>query len=102
MPRRAACWPAGRTPPAFSPIPYFWSDQFGIRLQVLGRPQGDDDVEVIQGSLAEGKFVAVFGRAGRLRAVTAIGMPRQLMKLRPLLQNGASWDDALARADGST
>ena len=94
---------AGRADaPSFTPVPYFWSDQYGIRLQVLGRPHGDDDVEVIHGSLAEGKFVAVFGCAGRLRAVTAIGMPRQLMKLRPLLQKGASWDDALARADRST
>ena len=57
---------AGRADaPSFTPIPYFWSDQYGIRLQVLGRPHGDDDVEVIHGSLANGKPFAVFGRAGR-------------------------------------
>jgi len=49
-------------------------------------------------SLAEGKFVALFGRAGRLRAVMAIGRPRQLMGFRPLLQAGSSWDAALAQA----
>ncbi len=48
------------------------------------------------GSPEEGKFVALFGRAGRLRAVMAIGKPRQLMGYRPLLQEGSSWADALA------
>jgi 3-phenylpropionate/trans-cinnamate dioxygenase ferredoxin reductase subunit len=80
----------------FTPVPYFWSDQFGIRFQVLGNPGGDDEVEIVSGSFDEGKFVALFGRAGRLRAVMAIGRPRQLMGYRPLLEAGSSWDAALA------
>jgi len=88
---------AGRADaPPFTPIPYFWSDQYGVRLQVLGNPGGDDEVLVTEGSLEEGKFVALFGRAGRLRAVMAIGKPRQLMGFRALLQAGSSWDEALA------
>jgi 3-phenylpropionate/trans-cinnamate dioxygenase ferredoxin reductase subunit len=83
---------------SFSPVPYFWSDQFGTRFQVLGSPRGDDEVELVDGSFEEGKFVAVFGRAGRLRAVMAVGRPRQLMGFRPLLQEGVSWDEALAHA----
>ena len=82
----------------FTPVPYFWSDQFGIRFQVLGNPGGEDEVEIVSGSFEEGKFVALFGRAGRLRAVMAIGRPRQLMGYRPLLEAGSSWDDALAHA----
>ena len=87
---------AGRADAApFAPVPYFWSDQYGVRLQVLGNPGGDDEVVVSEGSLDHGKFVALFGRAGRLRAAMAIGMPRQLMGFRPLLERGSSWDDAL-------
>jgi len=82
----------------FNPIPYFWSDQFDIRFQVLGNPGGTDEVKIVDGSLDEGKFVALFGRAGRLRAVMAIGKPRQLMGFRPLLEAGSSWDDALTHA----
>ena len=82
----------------FNPIPYFWSDQFDIRFQVLGNPGGTDEVKIVEGSLDEGKFVALFGRAGRLRAVMAIGKPRQLMGFRPLLEAGSSWDDALTHA----
>ena len=85
-----------RDAPPFAPIPYFWSDQYGIRLQVLGSPRGSDDIRITEGSPEEGKFVALFGRAGRLRAVMAIGKPRQLMGYRPLLQEGSSWADALA------
>jgi 3-phenylpropionate/trans-cinnamate dioxygenase ferredoxin reductase component len=81
---------------SFTPIPYFWSDQFGIRFQVLGNPGGTDQVEIVDGSLEEGKFVALFGRAGRLRAVMAIGKPRRLMQYRVLLEAGISWDDALS------
>jgi 3-phenylpropionate/trans-cinnamate dioxygenase ferredoxin reductase component len=85
----------------FTPIPYFWSDQYGIRFQVLGNPGGTDEVEVVEGSFEEGKFMALFGRAGRLRAVMAIGKPRQLMGYRPLLEAGSSWSDALDRAKSS-
>jgi 3-phenylpropionate/trans-cinnamate dioxygenase ferredoxin reductase subunit len=89
---------AGRADaPSFTPIPYFWSDQFGIRIQVLGNPGGDDEMVITEGSFEEGKFVALYGRAGRLRAVMAIGKPRQLMGFRPLLENGASFDEALAQ-----
>jgi 3-phenylpropionate/trans-cinnamate dioxygenase ferredoxin reductase subunit len=90
---------AGRADAAsFTPVPYFWSDQFGVRFQVLGSPGGDDEVALVDGSLEEGKFVALFGRAGRLRAAMAIGRPRQLMGFRTLLQNGCGWDEALAHA----
>ncbi len=81
---------------SFTPVPYFWSDQYGIRLQVIGSPRGSDEVKVVDGSFEEGKFVALFGRADRLSAVMAIGRPRQLMMYRPLLQNGSSWAEALA------
>jgi 3-phenylpropionate/trans-cinnamate dioxygenase ferredoxin reductase subunit len=81
---------------SFTPIPYFWSDQYGIRIQVLGNPGGDDEMVITEGSFEEGKFIALYGRGGRLRAVMAIGKPRQLMGFRPLLQNGASFDEALA------
>ena len=38
--------------------------------------------------------MALFGRDDRLRAVMAIGKPRQLMGFRPLLQAGSSWGEA--------
>jgi 3-phenylpropionate/trans-cinnamate dioxygenase ferredoxin reductase component len=81
---------------SFTPVPYFWSDQYGIRFQVIGSPRGSDEVKVVDGSFAEGKFVALFGRDDRLSAVMAIGRPRKLMLYRPLLERGSSWSEALA------
>lgn len=79
----------------FNPVPYFWSDQFGIRIQVLGRPRPDDEVQVVDGAIEDGKFLALYGRNDRLRAAVAISKPRQLMGFRPLLQKGSSWKQAL-------
>jgi hypothetical protein len=43
--------------------------------------------------------VKLFGRAGRLTGALAFRMPRELMKVRRLLRQGVSWDDALAGLD---
>ena len=44
---------AGRDAPdaAFAPLPSFWSDQFGLRLQSFGAPGLADSTEVVEGSL---------------------------------------------------
>ncbi len=82
----------------FDPVPYFWSDQYGARIQVLGRPEPADEVAVVEGALdaEDAKFVAVYGRRGRLSAALAVSRPRQLMAFRPLLVAGASFSEALA------
>jgi 3-phenylpropionate/trans-cinnamate dioxygenase ferredoxin reductase subunit len=88
---------AGRdAAPAFQPIPYFWSDQYGLKIQMLGHPEPDDEVAVVEGSLDEERFVVIYGKDGRLTGVLGIGRPRHLMSYRPLLAAGSSWDDALA------
>jgi len=82
----------------FDTVPYFWSDQYGLRIQVLGHPGPDDDVEVVDGTLESERFVALYGRAGKLTAALAISRPRLLMAYRPLLAAGASFEEALALA----
>ncbi|MGH9100893.1 MAG: NAD(P)/FAD-dependent oxidoreductase, partial [Acidimicrobiales bacterium] len=81
----------------FDPVPYFWSDQYGMRVQVLGHPDPADEVAVVEGSLdaEDGKFVAAYGRDGRLTGVVAVSRPRQLMAFRPLLSAGASFAEAM-------
>jgi NADPH-dependent 2,4-dienoyl-CoA reductase/sulfur reductase-like enzyme len=83
---------------AYVPVPYFWSDQYDVKIQVIGHPGPDDDVVVVDGSVDEGRFVAIYGRAGRLTAALGFSRPRQLMGYRPLLEAGASFDDALAHS----
>ncbi|HEY5025554.1 MAG TPA: FAD-dependent oxidoreductase [Acidimicrobiales bacterium] len=81
---------------AYVPVPYFWSDQYDVKIQVIGHPGPDDDVVVVDGSVSERRFVALYGRAGRLTAALGFSRPRQLMGYRPLLEVGTSFDAALA------
>jgi 3-phenylpropionate/trans-cinnamate dioxygenase ferredoxin reductase subunit len=79
----------------YDPIPFFWSDQYKSKIQVIGLPGPDDEVVVVSGSVDEGKFIALYRRGDRLRAVLGFSQPRQLMSYRPLLAAGASFDEAL-------
>jgi 3-phenylpropionate/trans-cinnamate dioxygenase ferredoxin reductase component len=80
----------------YVPVPFFWSDQYKTKIQVIGLPGPDDEVVVVDGSAEEGKLVALYRRGDRLRAALAFSRPRQLMAYRPLLAAGASFDEALA------
>ncbi len=80
----------------YDPIPFFWSDQYQTKIQVIGVPGPDDEVVVADGATDASKFVALYRRGDRLRAVLAFSQPRQLMAYRPLLAAGASFDEALA------
>ena len=89
----------GDEPEAYAPVPFFWSDQFDIRVQFLGRSSPDDDVVVAAGSVADGKFLALYRNGDRLRGALGVNAPRWVMKMRGSLAAGASWDDALAVAE---
>jgi len=80
----------------YGPVPFFWSDQYQTKIQVIGLPGPDDEVVVVEGSVEEGKLVALYRRGDRLRAALAFSRPRHLMAYRPLLAAGASFDEALA------
>ncbi len=81
---------------AYAPVPYFWSDQYEVKIQYVGHARPDDQVKVVHGDTEERKFVAVFGRSGRLTGALAFNQPRQLMAYRRMLVEGASWEQALA------
>ncbi len=82
----------------FDPVPFFWSDQYAAKIQMIGLPGPDDEVVVVSGSGHEGKMVALYRSGDRLSAVFTISQPRQLMLYRPLLAAGASFDEALAQS----
>ncbi len=82
--------------PVFDPVPFVWSDQYDVKIQVAGSVRGDDQIEVVDGSLEERRFVAAVGRAGRLVGAVGFGRPRVLMQYRRLIAERASFEDALA------
>jgi 3-phenylpropionate/trans-cinnamate dioxygenase ferredoxin reductase subunit len=84
----------------FAPIPWFWSDQYDRKLQLAGRVHPDDQVEIVDGSVAERRFAAVYGREGRLVGVFGMNRPRQVMQLRSFIGRDGSWDEVLASRGG--
>ena len=79
----------------FMPVPWFWSDQYDRKIQLAGRVRGDDEVRVVAGSVEERRFAAIYGRAGRIVGVLGFNRPRHVMRYRALIEQGASFDEAL-------
>ncbi|HEV3226200.1 MAG TPA: FAD-dependent oxidoreductase, partial [Acidimicrobiales bacterium] len=81
---------------AYEPVPWFWSDQYDRKIQLAGTSRADDDVRIVDGSVAERRFVAIYGRAGRLVGVLGMNRPRAVMEYRQLIAAGTTWEEALA------
>lgn len=95
----AASLLAGDQAEPFTLVPYFWSDQYDVKIQSIGIPSPTDEVEVVAGSLDERRFVACCGRNGQLSAVVGFGMPREVMRFHPLLTSGAAFSSAVRFLD---
>jgi NADPH-dependent 2,4-dienoyl-CoA reductase/sulfur reductase-like enzyme len=82
----------------YEPVPWFWSDQYDRKIQLAGRSGPDDEVRVVEGSFEDRRFVALYGRAGKVVGVLGMNRPRPVMQYRQLIAAGASWEEALAQA----
>lgn len=79
----AAANGAEQTP--YTAVPFFWSDQSPYRLQYLGRSSPDDEVTITEGSVQEGKWLAVYQRNGVITAALGINSPKSVMPYRSLI-----------------
>lgn len=86
----------GRRP--FTPVPYFWSDQYGMKVQLLGQGAPADEVAFVHGSPEDRKFVAFLGRGGMLTGILGLRSTPRTMRYRALLERTTTWEDALAAA----
>lgn len=77
-------------PTPYTAVPYFWSEQYGLNLQVAGRPAPSDAVTVVHGSLDERSFVATYERDGALVAVLGLAAPGPFGRWRRLLRTAAA------------
>jgi NADPH-dependent 2,4-dienoyl-CoA reductase/sulfur reductase-like enzyme len=87
--------PEARKP--FAPVPYFWSDQYDMRIQAYGHLRDHDEVAVVLGDLAERHFVVAYRKDDRLAGVLGVGVtPKVLRGWRQALAAGTSWGEAVA------
>lgn len=72
----------------YDEIPWFWSDQYDMNLQVLGLPDSEG-VHTLRGSKANGRFCVFQTVAGKLRSVIAVNMARELKVAKRWMVNGS-------------
>jgi 3-phenylpropionate/trans-cinnamate dioxygenase ferredoxin reductase subunit len=77
---------AGRPAP-YHAAPWFWSDQFDIRLQMAGLAAGHDQT-VVRGDPGSGMFSVFYFRGGRLCSVDSVNRPADHLAARKLLAAG--------------
>jgi len=71
-------------------VPYFWSDQYGVKIQMVGRSAPGDTVEVLRCATPAGaRRVALYSRAGRFTAAVTFGWPKGSVTARQAWQRGA-------------
>jgi 3-phenylpropionate/trans-cinnamate dioxygenase ferredoxin reductase subunit len=91
--RAAAAAICGKTPPP-PEVPWFWSDQYDLRLQIAGIPF-DAETIVVRGDIAAAKFALFHLAADNLvRAVEAVNASTEFMGGRRIIQRGLRLDPA--------
>jgi NADPH-dependent 2,4-dienoyl-CoA reductase/sulfur reductase-like enzyme len=80
-------------------LPEFWSTQFGTEIKSVGVPTYADQVVIAQGSVAERRFVAVYGYRGRVTAAVAFNQARWLDFYAQLINRAAPFPPAMRTVD---
>jgi 3-phenylpropionate/trans-cinnamate dioxygenase ferredoxin reductase subunit len=77
----------------YDALPWFWSDQYDVKLQTVGLSEGYDDL-IVRGDLAEKKFAVWYLKDGKALAVDAINDPASFAMGKKLIMSGAALDPA--------
>ncbi|MEW1847023.1 FAD-dependent oxidoreductase [Nonomuraea angiospora] len=67
---------------AYAPVPYFWTDQYDVKLQVHGLPSPEAEVSVVEGDPEQNRFVALYRLDGVVTAVLGWNMAKAARLLR--------------------
>ncbi len=86
QPATAVATLLGTGQPTATPVPYFWSDQYGARIQFAGSRREGDVPRVLEGSCADRSFLAVYERNGEPAAVLGVNQPRLFTRWRRQLR----------------
>lgn len=80
---------AGTYGPPAAPLPYFWSEQYGVRIQFAGERQEGDSVRIEDGDTQDRSFLAVYERDGSPTAILGMNRTKQFTRWRRQL--AAEW-----------
>ena len=83
-------------PASYDAMPWFWSNQYDVKLQTVGLSAGHDEA-IVRGDPASGAFSLIYRADGRIIAIDAVNATRDYVQGRGLI--GRRIDDAAALAD---
>jgi 3-phenylpropionate/trans-cinnamate dioxygenase ferredoxin reductase subunit len=72
---------------------YFWSDQYGVRIQFAGSIRPTDEVRVVDGAVEDRKFLATYHRDGRTTGALAMNSARAFVRARRTFATTTEEDD---------
>ena len=88
---------AGEKAEPYAPVPYFWSDQYKTKIQFVGHVHHSDEVRVIDGSVDDRKFLALYEHAGRVVGALGFTRPKLVLQCRRLIAERVTIDEAVAQ-----
>jgi 3-phenylpropionate/trans-cinnamate dioxygenase ferredoxin reductase subunit len=87
---------------AISSVPWFWSDQYDLKLQIAGLSQGHDQV-IVRGDIERGRsFAAFYMKDGRVLAVDAVNKPQEFMLGKRIITGGIAVDPSRLADEGTS
>lgn len=75
--------------PHATAVPWFWSDQADLKLQMAGLTIGYDQV-VVRGNPGSERFSALYYRDGQIASIESVNAPRDYMTVRRILETGGN------------
>jgi len=79
-------------------VPYFWSDQYGVRIQSLGWLDDPAEILCVHGDFGAAEFAAVYRRGDKVAGAFGLGAARHLMPLRSAIERRAPWSEITGRS----
>ena len=70
----------------YNQIPWFWSDQYDHKLQIVGL-SGEHDEVILKGSMEEKRFLVFYLKRGHLISVNAVNSPKEFLICKNLVAN---------------
>lgn len=78
---------------AYAEVPWFWSDQYDLKLQIAGLSQGYEEA-ILRGDPASRSFSCAYLRAGRMIALDAVNCPKDFLQAKKVIAEGGRIDRA--------
>lgn len=83
----------------YTPVPFFWTDQFEDKIQVHGFLPAHAEVAIVEGDPAQRKFVAVYGSHDKVTGVLGWNMMKEARQYRQRVVDGAAFSSTVAQVN---